>query len=67
MQALYDNCGENEELAIRLHQAVIKSKQDGFRNNTVKGNKIKNAIYAILKDEDEVERIFNIIVMQEEY
>ncbi len=67
MRAFYDNCGENEELAVSLHEAVILSKQDGFRNNPVKEKKIKRAIYAILKDESEVEKVYKLIVEQEEY
>jgi type I restriction enzyme R subunit len=67
MRALYDNCGEDESLAIKLHHAVMISKMDGFRNNPVKENKIKRELYAILKDDGEVERIFKIIVEQEEY
>ena len=52
---------------MKLHKAIVKAKQDGFRNNPVKENKIKRAIYQILKDEDEVERIYQIIVEQGEY
>ena len=66
-RAFYDNCGENEALALQLHQAVLQSKQDGFRNNPVKENKIKRALYQILNDEKEVERIYQIVVEQEEY
>ena len=67
MRAFYDNCGENEALAIRLHQAVMKSKMDGFRNNPTKENRIKRALYQILKDDDMVERLYKIVVEQEEY
>lgn len=67
MRAFYDNCGEDEELAMKLHNAVLVSKLEGFRNNPVKEKKIKRAIYAILKDEAEVERIYKLIVEQEEY
>lgn len=67
MRAFYDNCGEDEELAIRLHKAVMKSKMDGFRNNPVKENRIKLALYQVLKDDDMVERLYKIIVEQEEY
>lgn len=66
-RAFYDNCGENEELALKLHQAVLHAKQDGFRNHPVKENKIKRALYQILNDENEVERIYRIVVEQEEY
>lgn len=67
MRSLYDNCGEDENLAVTLHNAVISVKMDGFRNNPVKENKIKRELYRILNDENEVERIYKIIVEQEEY
>ena len=66
-RALYDNCGEDEKLAKKLHNAIMKSKMNGFRNNPVKENKIKRALYAVLNDEDEVERIYQSVVEQEEY
>ncbi|UOF91948.1 type I restriction endonuclease subunit R [Fodinisporobacter ferrooxydans] len=67
LRAFYDNCGRDEELAIALHEAVLRSKQDRFRNNPVKEKRIKRELFKILKDESEVERIFNIICEQEEY
>lgn len=67
MRAFYDNCGENEELAIKLHEAVLMSKQDGFRNNPVKEKKIKRSILKIINNPEEVERIYKLVVEQEEY
>ena len=67
MRAFYDNCGEDEQMAIRLHKAVMSSKMDGFRNNPTKENRIKRALYQILKDDDIVERLYKIVVEQEEY
>lgn len=67
LRALYDNCGENEAFALKLHKTIVKARQDGFRNNPVKENKIKRALYQILNDEDEVERIYQLVVEQEEY
>ncbi len=67
MRAIYDNCGEDETLAVSLHNAVLSVKQDGFRNNPVKENKIKRELYRILNNESEVERLYKIIVEQEEY
>ena len=63
----YDNTGYNADLAIDLHEAVLRSRMDGFRNNPVKEKQIKRELYKILKDKNEVERIFKIIVEQEEY
>jgi len=45
----------------------MSSKMNGFRNNPAKENRIKSAIFKIVKDEEMVETLFNIIVEQEEY
>ena len=67
MQAIYDNVGADEQLAIKLHKAVMDTKMKGFRGDSIKENKIKRALYAILNDDAEVERLFKIIAKQEEY
>ena len=67
MRSFYDNCGEDEQLAIQLHKAVLSSKMDGFRNNPTKENRIKRALYQVLKNDETVERIYKIVVEQEEY
>lgn len=67
LRSLYDNCGEDEQLALKLHKTIVKARQDGFRNNPVKANKIKRALYLLLNDDSEVERIYQIVVEQEEY
>ena len=67
LRALYDNCGEDEATALKLHKSIVKARLDGFRNNPVKANKIKRALYQLLNDDSEVERIYQIVVEQEEY
>ncbi len=67
LRALYDNCGEDEALAIVLDKAVRESKQADFRHNEFKERRIKQALFKILKDKDEVERVYNIVVEQGEY
>lgn len=67
MRTFYDNCGEDEKMAIRLHRAVMSSKTDDFRNNPVKEIRIKRAMYQVLQDDDMVERLYKIVVEQEEY
>ncbi|WP_055668215.1 type I restriction endonuclease subunit R [Desnuesiella massiliensis] len=67
MRAFYDNCGEDEALAIALDKAVLESKEEDFRHNEFKERRIKKALYKILNDKDEVERIYNIVVEQGEY
>ncbi|MBU5473358.1 type I restriction endonuclease subunit R [Roseburia sp. MSJ-14] len=67
LRSLYDNCGEDEELALKLDKAIRSKKQDGFRYNPVKENRIKRELYKVLGDEDEVDRIYMLVVEQEEY
>lgn len=67
LRALYDNCGENVALAIAIDKAVRKSKQADFRHNEFKERRIKRALYSIFNDKSEVERVYNIVVEQEEY
>jgi len=54
-------------LAIRLDETVKRTRQDGWRGVKPKENLIKAALYKILQDVAEVERIFPIIVKQKEY
>lgn len=66
-RALYNNLGENEALALQLNDAVMDRKEDSWRGNTAKENEIKRAIFDIVKDADEVERIFAIVKQQRDY
>ena len=43
-RALYDNLSENEELALAVHESVIMTRQDDWRNNRIKRIKVQNAI-----------------------
>lgn len=67
LRAIYDNFGENEEFALSIHNAVLTSKQEGFRGDLVKERRIKRAIYAITLDESKTNEIFKLISIQEEY
>lgn len=67
LRMFYDNCGEDEELAHKLDRAVRENKQDGFRTNPVKQNRIKRALSRIINDTNEVNRLFKLIMAQEEY
>jgi len=66
-RALYNNLGQNESLAIQIDTAVVVSKSDGWRGNQAKENIIKEAIWKIVGDADEVERIFSIVKQQRDY
>lgn len=67
LRALFDNCGEDEVLALALDKAVRENKQADFRHNEFKERRIKAALFEVLKDKDEVERVYNIVVEQGEY
>lgn len=67
LQALYDNTGCDEQLAIKLHEAVIRVKQAAFRGDPIKENRIKRELFKVLNDKVEVDRIYKIIEKQEEY
>lgn len=66
-RALYNNLENDEDLALRLDEAVKRHAPDSWRGNEPKERVIKKALYKELGDKDEVERIFLIIKAQKEY
>jgi type I restriction enzyme R subunit len=66
-RALYNNLGQNEVLALQVHTVIMTSKLPMWRGHPAKENVIKSAIYKVLNDVDEVNRIFEIIKQQQEY
>ena len=66
-RALYNNLGNDIELAIACDEAVKYSKQDGFRGDLIKERMIKKALFNVLLNDEKVEFIFNIIKNQNEY
>jgi type I restriction enzyme R subunit len=66
-RALYDNLGNDEELAIALDNAIRRTKKDGWRGNMVKEREVRYAIYQHVQDEDQVDRIFELVRNQRDY
>jgi type I restriction enzyme R subunit len=66
-RALYNNLGKDEELALKIDSAVKNTRPDSWRGVQSKEQVIKAALYGVLIDEDEVERVFSIIKAQKEY
>jgi type I restriction enzyme R subunit len=66
-RALYNNLGQNEQLALKIDEVVKKTRPDGWRGVQAREQVIKAALYGVLQDEGEVERIFLIIKQQNEY
>jgi len=54
-------------LAIQIDDAVKVARPDSWRGVQIKEQVIKAALYGILKNVDEVERIVLIIKQQAEY
>ena len=60
-RALWNNLGQNEELALKVDEVVKTVRPDDWRGIQPREQVIKKALYDILHDGDEVERIFRII------
>ncbi|NOT84963.1 MAG: HsdR family type I site-specific deoxyribonuclease, partial [Methylococcaceae bacterium] len=66
-RALYNNLKQNEELAIKIDETIKRTRPDGWRGIQTREQVIKAALYGVLQNVDEVERIFLIIKAQNEY
>lgn len=66
-RAIYNNLWKNVELTLAVDRAIHKKKVADFRDNLPAENLIKQWIYEVLWNIEEVERIFDIIKQQNEY
>jgi type I restriction enzyme R subunit len=66
-RALYNNLGRSEALAIKVDEVVKKVRPDGWRGVQAREQVIKAALYGVLQNVEEVERVFLIIKQQMEY
>ena len=66
-RALYNNLDQNEELALKIHSVVREARPDGWRGIQPREQVIKAAMYDVIPNEAEVERLFLIIKAQREY
>ena len=65
--SLYRNLGNDMQRALMVHEAIMKARRDDWRGNEACEREIKRAMYDVLGDEDEVNRLFPIVRKQEEY
>jgi type I restriction enzyme R subunit len=65
-RALYNNLNQNEELALRIDEAIRNVRPDGWRGVQAREQVIRAALYA-LGNVTDLERIFLIIKAQSEY
>ena len=66
-RALWNNLGQNEALALKIDTTVREVRPDDWRGVQSREQIIKGALYGVLRDVAEVERIFLIIKAQKEY
>lgn len=66
-RALYDNLNKDEVLTVTLDAEIIYTKKDGWKGNKIKEREVRNAIKKHLKEDAEVNRIFELVKNQNEY
>lgn len=71
-RALYDNLNNNEEVALKVNEAILKNKPDGWRGNRIKERTVRLAIKRALEecdihDEDQVELVLALARNQNDY
>jgi len=66
-RALFNNLGKDANLALRVDEAVRTRAPDGWRGVLAKERVVKQALYEVLQDREEVERLFPIVSRQREY
>jgi type I restriction enzyme R subunit len=67
-RALYDNLGRDEALALKVDQAVRTSMQDGWRSNTLKMKRVRQAIANVIGgDADLLSRTLELVKSQNDY
>jgi type I restriction enzyme R subunit len=66
-RALWNNLDHDDALALRVDAAVKEVRPDGWRGVQAREQIIKYALYGVLHDEAEVERLFAVVKAQSEY
>ena len=66
-RALYNNLSQDAELVRRIDAAVKNVRPEGWRGVQAREQMIKAAIFGVVKDQAETERIFAVIYHQREY
>lgn len=66
-RALFNNLDQDKDLALRLDTKIKEVRLDGWRGVQPREQIIKQGMYEILGDVDEVERLFLIVKAQPEY
>jgi type I restriction enzyme R subunit len=66
-RALYNNLNQDRDLALKVDEAIRQNRPDSWRGVQAREMTVKRAIYEVLQDIDQVERVFLIVKAQREY
>jgi type I restriction enzyme, R subunit len=66
-RALYDNLGNNDELALAIDRDIRETRRDSWRGNRIKEREVRYAIRKHLQEDAEVDLIFELVRNQREY
>lgn len=66
-RALFDNLDRNEELAVRVDNAIRSVKKDDWRGMRAKRIEVRNAIKSVLGDDGLVDVIYDVVKNQRDY
>lgn len=66
-RALWNNLNGDRDLALRIDSTVRQVRPDGWRGVQAKEQLIKAALFGVLQDTAEVDRLFPVLVAQPEY
>ncbi len=66
-RALYNNLGNDEQIAINLDAAIQHTKKDGWRGNRIKEREVRYVIQEVLHEETLTNQIFELVKNQDEY
>jgi type I restriction enzyme R subunit len=66
-RALYNNLNKDRDLALKIDEAVRLNRHDSWRGVQTREREIQRALYEVLQNVEQVERIFLIVKAQREY
>ncbi len=68
MRNLYDNLAKDEELTLKVHQAIINSKKVGWIANRMKTKRVRNALRKVIgNDSVKLDALISLIQQQDDY
>jgi type I restriction enzyme, R subunit len=63
-RALFDNLNRDANIALQVDAAILAVRKDDWRGNKQKEKEVKIAIGEHIEDEEEVNRIYEIVKAQ---